>query len=42
MSRLPLISRTMRNHSGISVMTGLTLRAMGLYFFLEEDRYGGV
>jgi hypothetical protein len=26
----------MRNCSGILVMTGLTLRAMGLYFFLKK------
>jgi hypothetical protein len=26
----------MQNHSGISVMTGLTLCATGLYFFLKK------
>jgi hypothetical protein len=30
----------MQNRSGISVMTGLTLRAMGLYFFLKKIGMG--
>ena len=32
----PLISRIMRNHLGISVTMGLTLRVTGLYFFLKK------
>ena len=30
------MSRTIRKRSGTSVMTGLTFRAMGLYFFLRK------